>query len=74
MLLALSLIFSYKFLPMQCYGNVVYANIVCLCVCLSVCVSVTHQYCFPDRIQRAVKWLCVCVRITQTMPHDSPGL
>jgi len=42
--------------------SAVYAVVVCLCVCLCVYVSVTLRYCIKT----------AKLRITQTMPHDSP--
>ena len=41
------------------YASAVYAVVVCLCVCLSV----TLRYCIKTAKRR----------ITQIMPHDSPG-
>jgi len=50
---------------MQRYANVVYAVVMCLflSVCLSVCLSATHWYCIK----------MAKLKITQQMPHDSPG-
>jgi len=45
------------------YATEVYAVVVHLPVCLYVCLSVTCQYCI-----RMAK-----LKMTQTMPHNSPG-
>jgi len=56
---AISIQFSYVFTA-QCHASAVYAIV----VCLSVCLFVTSQ-CSTE--------MAKC-KITQTMPHDSPGL
>jgi len=52
-------------LPRDATLSAVYAVVVCLCVrmCVSVCLSVTLRYCIKT---------AKC-RITQIMPHNSPG-
>jgi len=53
----------HQFLLRNAMLSAVYAVVMCLCVCLCVCVFVTLQY--------SIK-MAKC-RITQIMPHDSPG-
>jgi len=51
---------QFAFLPRDAMLSAVYAVV----VCLSVCVSITLWYCIKTAKRR----------ITQVMPHDSPGI